>query len=55
MIPFRQMVIFFIMVTVGIIAKKYKMITRENQGSLSALVVRIASPCMVLSSAISAT
>ena len=54
MIVLKQMLIFFIMIVIGIIARKNKMITPENQGNLSALVVRITSPCLILSSAMSA-
>ncbi len=55
LVVFKQMVIFLIMILLGIVARKKNIITQANQAQFSALVVNLALPCMILSSAMSAT
>lgn len=55
MIVLQQMMIFFIMIFLGILARRYGMITSDNQRQLSAIVVNIAAPALVLSGALGAT
>jgi malate permease and related proteins len=55
MIILQQMIIFLIMMIVGLIARKCGMITTDNQKQLSAIVVNIANPAMILTGAMSAT
>jgi predicted permease len=50
----EQMIIFFILMVVGLVARRLKMITEDNQQQLSSLVVNIAYPALILSSALSA-
>lgn len=49
----HQAVIFFLLMLVGVYARRTKMITPENQQQLSAIVVNIAYPAIILSSALS--
>lgn len=51
MAVFKQMLVFLVMIFLGGIAGKYRMITRENQGQFSALVIKITCPCLILASA----
>ncbi|MGI6045599.1 MAG: AEC family transporter [Eggerthellaceae bacterium] len=51
----EQMIIFGILILVGLVARRLKMINEANQQQLSALVVNIAYPALILSSALSAT
>ncbi|MBQ8562591.1 MAG: AEC family transporter [Firmicutes bacterium] len=55
LVIFKQMVIFFIMILLGIVARKKNIITQQNQQQFSALVINLALPCMILSSAMTAT
>lgn len=55
MVILQQMLIFLIMMIGGLIARKGGMITEGNQKQLSALVINIANPAMILTGAIGAT
>lgn len=46
----KQMIIFFILMLIGVIIRKRGIITKENQSSLSSLVVNVGCPAMILSS-----
>ncbi len=48
----QQMLIFFLMIGMGIYARKKKILTAENQAQISALVVNIAYPAIILSGAV---
>ena len=48
----NQAVIFFLLMLVGIYARRAKMITPENQEQISAVVVNIAYPAIILSAAL---
>ena len=48
----NQALIFFLLMLVGIYARCTKMITPENQQQLSAIVVNIAYPPIILSGAL---
>ncbi|MCI6100300.1 MAG: AEC family transporter [Selenomonas sp.] len=52
MAVFQQMVIFFLLILVGFYARHKGMITSENQAQISAIVVRIAYPAIILSGAL---
>lgn len=52
MAVFQQMIIFALLILVGLYARNKKMITDENQAQVSALVVRIAYPAIILSGAL---
>ena len=54
MVVLKQMLVFLIMIIFGIVARKYHILTKENQSQFSSMVINIASPCLILSSAISA-
>lgn len=49
----QQTVIFFLIMLIGIYARRKGIITPDNQNSLSALVVNIAYPCIIVSAALS--
>lgn len=49
----QQMLIFFILIAIGIYARKKSIITKENQAQFSALVVNVTYPALILSSAMS--
>ena len=51
----QQMVVFFIMVAVGWVARRARIITRESQPQFSAFVASIAGPCLMVASAVEAT
>ncbi len=52
MVVLQQMIIFALLILVGLYARTKKMITDENQAQVSALVVRIAYPAIILSGAL---
>lgn len=49
MLVLRQMMIFFLLMLVGMIARKKGMLTENNQSQISSIVVNIAYPAMILS------
>ena len=49
----QQMLIFFVMMAVGMYARKKNMLTKDNQAQISAIVVNIAYPAIILSGAVS--
>lgn len=49
MILLKQMLIFFLIMLVGMAARKVGIITSDNQKQLSAMVVNIANPALILS------
>jgi predicted permease len=55
MVVLQQMLIFLIMMIIGLIARKRGMITADNQKQLSAIVINIANPAMIMTGAIGAT
>ncbi|MGI6535785.1 MAG: AEC family transporter [Eggerthellaceae bacterium] len=50
----QQMLIFGILIVVGLFARRFGMITQNNQQQLSSLVVNVTYPALILSSALSA-
>ena len=54
MIVFKQMLVFLIMIILGMLARKTNILTAENQGQFSAMVIKISCPALILSSAMSA-
>lgn len=52
MILLKQMIIFFAIMLVGVIANKKKLVTSEGCKVLSAIVVNIANPALILSASI---
>lgn len=55
MIIFQQMLIFFIMIILGVIAGKIGIINKENQQQWASMLVNITMPAIVLSGAFSGT
>ncbi len=51
MVVFKQMLVFLVMILLGVAAGKCKIVTKENQSQFSAMVINIACPCLILSSA----
>ena len=49
----QQMLIFFIMMGIGMYARKKNMLTKDNQSQISSIVVNIAYPAIILSGAVS--
>lgn len=49
----QQMLIFFVMMGIGMYARKKNMLTKDNQSQISAIVVNIAYPAIILSGAVS--
>ncbi|MBQ3898797.1 MAG: AEC family transporter [Lachnospiraceae bacterium] len=52
MLLLKQMAILFIIMIIGYICRKIKMITDEGSKVLSAIVVNVANPCLILSAGI---
>ena len=51
----QQMIVFFIMVAVGWVARRVRIFTPESQPQFSAFVANVAGPCLMVASAIEAT
>ncbi len=51
MTVFKQMLVFLVMIFLGVAAGKCRIISGENQGQFSALVIKITCPCLILASA----
>ena len=49
MLVLKQMLIFFLLMLVGVIARKKGMLTEDNQSQISSIVVNIAYPAIILS------
>lgn len=54
MITLQQMIIFFIMIGVGVIARRRSIINEEGMKQISALVVNITTPAIILSAGVHA-
>ena len=54
MLILGQMIVFFLMIFAGALARRYKIIIPNNQEQFSSLIVNIACPCLIISSAMHA-
>lgn len=52
MVMLQQMIVMFLMMTVGYLCYKKQILTEEVSKKISAIVVNVANPCMILSSAL---
>ena len=52
MVMLQQMIVMFLMMTVGYLCYKKQILTEEVSKKVSAIVVNVANPCMILSSAL---
>lgn len=52
MIILRQMIILFMLMLIGVILRKKKIFTDEGSRVVSAIVVNVANPCLILSASI---
>ena len=52
MIILRQMIILFMLILIGVILRKKKIFTDEGSRVVSAIVVNVANPCLILSASI---
>ena len=55
MLVAEKMAIFFILMIVGLIIRRYGIINNENQQSLSSIVVNVGCPALIISSAVEST
>ena len=54
MVMLQQMIVMFLMMAVGYLCYKKQILTEEVSRKVSAIVVNVANPCMILSSALTA-
>ena len=54
MLILGQMIVFFLMIFAGALARRYKIIIPNNQEQFSSLIVNIACPCLIISAAMRA-
>ena len=54
MLILGQMIVFFLMILAGALARRYKIIIPNNQEQFSSLIVNIACPCLIISAAMRA-
>ena len=54
MLILGQMIVFFLMIFAGALARRYKIIIPNNQEQFSSLIVNIACPCLIISAAMHA-
>ena len=54
MLILGQMIIFFLLIFAGALARRYNMIIPNNQEQFSSLIVNIACPCLIISAAMRA-
>ena len=52
MVMLQQMIVMFLMMAVGYLCYKKQILTDEVSKKVSAIVVNVANPCMILSSAL---
>lgn len=52
MVMLQQMIVMFLMMTVGYLCYRKQILTEEVSRKVSAIVVKVANPCMILSSAL---
>ena len=51
MVMLQQMIVMFLMMAVGYLCYRKQILTEEVSRKVSAIVVKVANPCMILSSA----
>ena len=54
MLILGQMIVFFLMIFAGALARRYSIIIPNNQEQFSSLIVNIACPCLIISAAMRA-
>ena len=54
MLILGQMIVFFLMIFAGALARRYNIIIPNNQEQFSSLIVNIACPCLIISAAMHA-
>ena len=52
MVMLQQMIVMFLMMAVGYLCYRRQILTEEVSRKVSAIVVNVANPCMILSSAL---
>ena len=52
MVMLQQMIVMFLMMAVGYLCYRKQILTEEVSKKVSAIVVNVANPCMILSSAL---
>ena len=52
MVMLQQMIVMFLMMAVGYLCYRKQILTEEVSRKVSAIVVKVANPCMILSSAL---
>ena len=52
MVMLQQMIVMFLMMAVGYLCYRKQILTEEVSRKVSAIVVNVANPCMILSSAL---
>ncbi|HIY84432.1 AEC family transporter [Rubneribacter sp.] len=55
MVVLQQMIVFFVMMVLGVVLRRARIVTEDNQRELSSLVMNVACPALVISGAASAT